>query len=231
MYKVIQRKRKRPQRDDSEDSAQTDSDESPPGSGSEDVSAGEESDLDEPLPIPEESSDDELPPISAKTVLSQPIQSDPGGSGRSTCLICPGKILKNGKMVEVHVSSGTHMRRMKRFSTVATTLASESHDTSDDFHVILQLVDAATTDMTPREPKACWGFETRETKFEGKQRPSRRERKLLRKEKAIEKGACPLPPVLAKLSLQEVRQYLHPHMWHHANKQPNVLKRKREVPI
>jgi len=82
---------------------------------------------------------------------------------------------------------------MKRFSTVATTLASESHDTSDDFHVVLQLVDAATTDVTPREPKV--GASNREKlSSKGKQRPSRRERKLLRKEKAIEKGRLPTAP-------------------------------------
>ena len=39
-----------------------------------------------------------------------------------------------------------------------TKLTSEGSETSDDFRVILQLVDAALTDMTHREPKVCFSI-------------------------------------------------------------------------
>ena len=110
MYKIVQRrKQKRAQQDSGEDTIQTDSDESRSGSDSEGGSVAEESDVDKPLSAPAEESlseDEELPFISTKFALSQPIQPDPGRPGHSACLICPGKTLKDGKMIEVHISSG-----------------------------------------------------------------------------------------------------------------------------
>ena len=48
-----------------------------------------------------------------------------------------------------------HVRRMQRVSTIMTELTSERNEASDDFRVILQLVDAAVTDMKRRGRKAC----------------------------------------------------------------------------
>ncbi|CCM04253.1 uncharacterized protein FIBRA_06420 [Fibroporia radiculosa] len=118
----------------------TDSDESSSASGSDDESEGqgeesdqesqlngdvgedEDEDVQESAASDEEIEDvsDDEPTLSLAEALKDPLYTisvDPEVQG---CAICPGKLLKNETMAEVHRSSNAHVRRFKLFVQVAS---------------------------------------------------------------------------------------------------------------
>ncbi|KAH0585241.1 hypothetical protein H2248_008485 [Termitomyces sp. 'cryptogamus'] len=116
---------------DSEESA-SDSDDS--GSdGAESSSNEKDQDLDEQdrlfdqFQFQEESEEEaEIPVISVREALRDPvyiISLEPSVKG---CIVCPGKILKGAKMVELHRASNAHQRRMKQFAALASDVSPQT---------------------------------------------------------------------------------------------------------
>lgn len=98
MFKFVSRKRKT--RDEDEDESES----GEPGYAEDsDGSSSEGSSVDSDDEEVDEASDGGL--ISASDVLQHPFIPDPTSEDVTLCLVCPGKVLKNERMVEVHESS------------------------------------------------------------------------------------------------------------------------------
>ncbi|QRV90029.1 hypothetical protein RhiJN_18047 [Ceratobasidium sp. AG-Ba] len=69
---------------------------------------------------------DEAPPMTVAEALVDPLYPTHGEA--KACVVCPGKELKHAKMASVHVASSTHLRRMKRFATLATRIKNDDED-------------------------------------------------------------------------------------------------------
>jgi len=126
----------------------TDSDESSSSSGSEDDSdAGEDSadekegdeDEDEGASEQDEESEGDAdsdnasevmdagePPLSVSEALKDPLYLISLEPEVRACIACPGKLLKNSTMCEVHRSSNAHVRRYKRFVELAQPAGPET---------------------------------------------------------------------------------------------------------
>ncbi|KAG9104798.1 hypothetical protein FRC06_009268 [Ceratobasidium sp. 370] len=76
----------------------------------------------------EDDTDDTAPPMSVSEALSNPLYPVRTGSDAKVCILCPGKELKHSQMVSVHVASSTHLRRMKRFATLAARVGDDNED-------------------------------------------------------------------------------------------------------
>ncbi|KAG9119053.1 hypothetical protein FRC07_006119 [Ceratobasidium sp. 392] len=68
------------------------------------------------------------PPMTIAQALSDPLYSIRTSSDAKACIVCPGKELKHGQMVSVHAASTTHLRRMKRFATLAARVGDNDED-------------------------------------------------------------------------------------------------------
>ncbi|KAL5486132.1 hypothetical protein ACEPAI_7176 [Sanghuangporus weigelae] len=93
------------------------------GSSSEDENDSDEEGLDL------ESIDDD-PPISLAEAVKNPIYhiSSEKLNDERACITCPKKLLKNEKMVELHLSSAAHVRRFKKFCELAKRPDNRSED-------------------------------------------------------------------------------------------------------
>jgi hypothetical protein len=91
----------------------------------------------------DEEEDNDPPPMTVSEALNQPLYSVRKGSDARACIMCPGKELKHAKMASIHVASSvsqlkgryictkteqTHLRRMKRFATLAARVSDENED-------------------------------------------------------------------------------------------------------
>ncbi|WVN87621.1 uncharacterized protein L203_102804 [Cryptococcus depauperatus CBS 7841] len=74
-------------------------------------------------------------PLSPFEALERPIYNHE--TGLKFCVFCPGRVLKNDHMVEIHLDSGAHKRASKRFETYLLTV---SPDSSMDPRRIAKLV-------------------------------------------------------------------------------------------
>jgi len=63
--------------------------------------------------------EDDRPPISVSDALRSPIYVVSIALDVKSCVVCPGKFLKNSRMVAVHEASEAHKRRFKRFVSAA----------------------------------------------------------------------------------------------------------------
>ncbi|KAG8689732.1 hypothetical protein FRC09_012278, partial [Ceratobasidium sp. 395] len=137
--KRVQKREKEEVMGDDEETRETigmhDSDESDSGSSS-DSSRGSDDGSREPFEVePEEetgnddgSEDDaDEPPMTVVQALSNPLYPAQG-AGVKACILCPGKELKHDQMVSVHVASSTHLRRAKRFATLAARVGDDNED-------------------------------------------------------------------------------------------------------
>lgn len=91
----------------------TDSEESESDSDS-DSDSREQGDIHEE--IPEEDYDEEDPSITVGQALKDPFYIVSILPDVKACIVCPGKLLKSVKMVQLHRTSNAHMRRFKQFS-------------------------------------------------------------------------------------------------------------------
>ncbi|KZT73613.1 hypothetical protein DAEQUDRAFT_754437 [Daedalea quercina L-15889] len=66
-----------------------------------------------------EASEEEEPPLSVQEALRDPLYIISLDPEIRACIACPGKLLKNPTMCEVHRSSNAHVRRYKRFTELA----------------------------------------------------------------------------------------------------------------
>ncbi|KAG8701636.1 hypothetical protein FRC09_005230 [Ceratobasidium sp. 395] len=112
-----------------------DSDESDSGSSS-DSSRGSDDGSQEPFEVePEEETgnndgpedEDDEPPMTVVQALSNPLYPAQGADVKA-CILCPGKELKHDQMASVHVASSTHLRRAKRFATLAARVGDDNED-------------------------------------------------------------------------------------------------------
>ncbi|TDL25671.1 hypothetical protein BD410DRAFT_895903 [Rickenella mellea] len=140
----------------------TDSDESESDSDSDNESAdGAKGELDEEEddhPSDEDvededdgsqSSDDGEPPLSTADAIKDPVYTISLENDIRGCIVCPGKLLKNSKVVELHTISAAHKRRFKKF----LDLTSELHDLPEDpREVVAKISDQPTT--KPNEDEA-----------------------------------------------------------------------------
>ncbi|KAL5634677.1 hypothetical protein ACGC1H_002651 [Rhizoctonia solani] len=87
----------------------------------------EEEDEDEEM-VGSADEDDDEPPMTISEALKNSLHSIRKGSEAQACILCPGKELKHAKMASVHVQSSSHLRRMKRFATLAMRVGDEEED-------------------------------------------------------------------------------------------------------
>lgn len=105
----------------SSDSDTDDSDPEDPNEeegGEEHLAAGESDEEDEVEDEVDESDADE-PPVSLTEALKDPLYTISLEPEIKACVSCPGRLLKNPTMEEVHRSSNAHVRRYKKFRQVA----------------------------------------------------------------------------------------------------------------
>lgn len=109
MYRILERRRKR-KADPNEDAIdqQTDSDESSSGLNSDSdsrSSEGSATEIQYHNSVTEATSDDDS--ILAKDAIAEPLipASNQSGNTALSCLLCPGKIIRTGKMSEAHLAS------------------------------------------------------------------------------------------------------------------------------
>ncbi|KAI0319205.1 hypothetical protein OF83DRAFT_1170405 [Amylostereum chailletii] len=121
-------KRKRVQVEDAEETDQESADEEP---SSEEVEEGEE---------------DEDEGVSIASALREPIHVVSLDPDIRACVFCPGKSLKNPRMIEVHESSKHHQRRLKRAQELSMGL-----DPEEDIRTVLsQLGDEKSPSVAPQ---------------------------------------------------------------------------------
>jgi len=102
------------------DSEESDSD-SDSDDGEEDEEEEEEESVadDEEMNFGEEDEDDEEeedPSITVSQALKDPLYVVSVLPDIKACIVCPGKLLKSIRMVQLHRTSNAHIRRFKRFS-------------------------------------------------------------------------------------------------------------------
>ncbi|EED86027.1 predicted protein [Postia placenta Mad-698-R] len=105
----------------SSDSDTDDSDPEDPNEeegGEEHLAAGESDEEDEVEDEVDESDADE-PPVSLTEALKDPLYTISLEPEIKACVSCPGRLLKNPTMEEVHRSSNAHVRRYKKFRQAA----------------------------------------------------------------------------------------------------------------
>jgi len=66
-----------------------------------------------------EGSEADTPEISVQDALEDPVYLVSLEPDLKACIVCPGKLLKHPKMIEVHKSSSAHKRRFTRFAELA----------------------------------------------------------------------------------------------------------------
>ncbi|KIM84341.1 hypothetical protein PILCRDRAFT_818689 [Piloderma croceum F 1598] len=101
----------------------TDSDESDSGSDSEESDTWiekAESEANEEEKMDGESSDGKDIELSVEDALEDPVYLASLELDTKACIVCPGKVLKHPKMIEVHKASGAHQRRLARFVELAS---------------------------------------------------------------------------------------------------------------
>ncbi|CAE6450711.1 unnamed protein product [Rhizoctonia solani] len=96
-------------------------------SGAETEDSEEDEDEDEEM-VGSVDEDEDEPPMTISEALKNSLYSIRKGSEAQACVLCPGKELKHAKMASVHVQSSSHLRRMKRFTTLATRVGDEEED-------------------------------------------------------------------------------------------------------
>ncbi|KAI0749437.1 hypothetical protein C8Q80DRAFT_1162032 [Daedaleopsis nitida] len=82
--------------------------------GAEDDEEGDEHEGDEEQVLesePESDDEDEEPPMSVSEALQNPLYVVSLEPEVRACIVCPGKLLKNPVMIDVHMKSGAHTRR------------------------------------------------------------------------------------------------------------------------
>ncbi|CAE6530762.1 unnamed protein product [Rhizoctonia solani] len=143
----------------------------------------------------EEVGDDEgedEPPMSILEALDNPLYSIGKGSEAQGCILCPGKELKHAKMASIHVESSSHLRRMKRFTALATRVGDEGEDP----RLLVAALDESVR-IVPRE-KSIKAFDgprvPKKERFMAK-RERRRERRAAQKvDKQIQEKSVDVQP-------------------------------------
>ncbi|KAL5525659.1 hypothetical protein ACEPAG_6995 [Sanghuangporus baumii] len=139
-----------------------------------------------------ESIDDD-PPISLAEAVKNPIYhiSSEKLNDERACITCPKKLLKNEKMVELHLSSAAHVRRFKKFRELATRSNNRSEDPRRISAAISQNPTAVTSaeGLSKRGLKRKQKIETIKRKRETtKHIIERKKRKQAKKEVEAEAG-------------------------------------------
>ncbi|EPS96121.1 hypothetical protein FOMPIDRAFT_1062392 [Fomitopsis schrenkii] len=173
--------------------------------GDEDEDAQEDgSDEDESGGTDDESevSGDEAPPISIQAALNDPLYIISLEPDIRACITCPGKLLKNSTMCEVHRSSNAHVRRFKRFAE----LARQAEPETDVREVVVQL---SVVPEKEKEKEASDGLSKRAAKRQAKQAKikAKRAKQKTMKAKGVawkkEKASKTQSPALASESESE----------------------------
>ncbi|GJE94776.1 hypothetical protein PsYK624_109480 [Phanerochaete sordida] len=120
--------------------------------GAEDDDAEEESEDEEGLQGLEDESDEdsdsesEFPPMSVTDAVSDPLYYVSLEQDVRACILCPGKLLKNTRMADVHKSSKAHNRRFTRFAE----LVSKAGPEGDVRNLIRQLNAESKAEAEPK---------------------------------------------------------------------------------
>ncbi|GFZ44486.1 hypothetical protein JCM24511_02208 [Saitozyma sp. JCM 24511] len=113
------------------------------------VSGDEDEDEDEEEEEEDEDDDEEdsadVPfTLTLDSALTSPIYPAPRSAGAGPdgrlCVLCPGKVLKHERMVEVHLSSSSHTRALKRFQSRLSTRTTDPLGTVDPREVVAAIV-------------------------------------------------------------------------------------------
>ncbi|TFK49966.1 hypothetical protein OE88DRAFT_1661429 [Heliocybe sulcata] len=159
------RKRKRAEDDDGEDQDSEDEE----GEEEEDESADEED-------------GDDVPPntvpfsMTIADALSNPTYIQVVDPEIQACIVCPGKLLKNQKMTDVHLASGGHKRRFRRFVEAASK---DGIDKNGDPRTIV-----SSKPLPPPIPAKSQRAEKRRARLAAIEEKRRRQRDARRKAKA-----------------------------------------------
>ncbi|RXK38414.1 hypothetical protein M231_04323 [Tremella mesenterica] len=102
-------------------------------------SSEEDDDVDEEEEEEEEngSEDGDGFSMSIDDVAKDPLYDDE--LGRKSCVVCPGKALKNEKMITLHLKSGGHTRAMKRWNKIIKSPRIESFQTQDPREIVEEI--------------------------------------------------------------------------------------------
>ncbi|KAI0043833.1 hypothetical protein FA95DRAFT_1597745 [Auriscalpium vulgare] len=115
---------------------------------------GEEKEDEEEEEEEEGDSDDEQatgePAITVSSALRQPIRESIVHPDQSFCAMCPGKILKNSTMVQVHESSKAHQRRFKRVRELAMKVEPDE----EIIQTLVVKIEEETKPILPAAPQA-----------------------------------------------------------------------------
>ncbi|EIW73030.1 hypothetical protein TREMEDRAFT_59195 [Tremella mesenterica DSM 1558] len=97
----------------------------------------EEEDVDEEEGEKNGSEDGDGFSMSIDDVAKDPLYDDE--LGRKSCVVCPGKALKNEKMITLHLKSGGHTRAMKRWNKIIKSPRIESFQTQDPREIVEEI--------------------------------------------------------------------------------------------
>ncbi|KIM27546.1 hypothetical protein M408DRAFT_24477 [Serendipita vermifera MAFF 305830] len=142
----------------------------------------EESDAEEDLAA--------LSSMTVKEALKSPLED-------SSCILCPGKQMKNPHMEQIHLQSGHHKRRLKRFEALVERLSSQFEDVyADQAALVVRLLEkpAINDSTTPPAKESNRARKRRKTEEQKEKRKQKKEltaaRKLRRTEKKKRKKAA-----------------------------------------
>ncbi|KAJ8519537.1 hypothetical protein ONZ45_g3537 [Pleurotus djamor] len=128
----------------------------------------------------EEAEENESTTISVQQAMKDPIYVSSLEAGEWKCIICPGKVLKGSKMIEVHREAKAHKRRLTQF-----TKLSASAKPDDTVASVLQ------SNIPVSQPKTSEGKSNRALKKEKSallRKEQRAERRTKRKAKATKES-------------------------------------------
>ncbi|KAI0368693.1 hypothetical protein BV20DRAFT_454445 [Pilatotrama ljubarskyi] len=115
-----------------------------------------------------EEGDEDEPPLSVSEALQNPLYLVSLEPEVKACIVCPGKLIKNPIMAEVHLKSNAHTRRFGRLRETAMNVDADTD--------VRQVVRAALTPQTPR-PTGAMSKRAQKKRSWRLSRPSARSRK------------------------------------------------------
>lgn len=99
-----------------------------------------------------EESDDDFD-MTIEQVSAEPIYTTTSTQGAEvdTCVLCPGKVLKNATMVGVHKESNSHRRAVKRWERYLVDHSDEISDDTDPRAIVQDMLDSISTQLEKHE--------------------------------------------------------------------------------
>jgi hypothetical protein len=124
----------------------------------------------------------------ADSIYIKPDAIESNGSKHRSCYICPVALLKTQKMADVHISSGSHLRRLKRVqASIAKLSELDRREPSEGGLDIVTVVERVNEAVLQRQEKELEQKKVKEAARK-KRKADRMEKKATKKTKSNEDG-------------------------------------------